>query len=441
MAINRINNIGKPSFLNPDQTLINNGISNSINILSNYIVVARVLDIVLNENHEFFNKVGQYNGIGAIFYELVNQTGTSTDLNGNFALPYDPQLKTYPLINEYVLLISIPFSSTNEVKSSTSFFYLNPVNIWNHPHHDAFPNPAPPLSDLSPSQDLDYQVIADGNYVRRADEDNEYVPDSDLNSKRNPSQNTFVEKADIHPLMPFMGDVLLEGRHGQSIRFGSTAKQPSDTVPLTINNNWSSTGQNGDPITIIRNGQPSNVDDKGWIPITENIKNDLSSIYLTSFQRLKDFKVASELYNSYTTPPIAPSLFTQPQIALNSNRVVINAKTDSILLSAQKSVGISTQGSVNIDAESFYISSNDIRLGSKNATEPVLKGDTTIEVLKQLTKAIKDLATILEVEKNWPGGNLQTGYNAVAGNVLLVLNEINTQLNDNSLKSLTTKVQ
>jgi hypothetical protein len=192
---------------------------------------------------------------------------------------------------------------------------------------------------------------------------------------------------------------------------------------------------------ILRNGQSPRASSEGWLPITEDIRNDLSSIYLTSFQRLQDFKVASELYSSYTTPPISPSLFTQPQIALNSNRIVINAKTDSVLLSAQKSVGISTKGSANIDANSFYISSNDVRLGSKNATEPVLKGDTTIEVLKQLTKAIKDLATILEVEKNWPGGNLQTGYNAVAGNVLIVLEDIVTQLNGNNLKSLTTKVQ
>lgn len=441
MAINRVNNIGKTNYVNPDQSIINNNINSSLNALSSYVVVARVLDIVLNENHEFFNRVGQYNGIGAISYELVNQTGTSTDTTGAFALPYDPQLKTYPLINEYVLLIKVPFAPGSQLQSSTSYFYLNPVNLWNHPHHDALPNQEPNINDLSPSQNLDYQAVSDGGYVRRADEDDEYLPDSDLNSKRNPSQNTFIEKADIHPLMPFMGDVLLEGRHGQSIRFGSTAKQPSNTAPLAINNNWSSTGKNGDPITVIRNGQPSRVDDRGWIPITENIRNDLSSIYLTSFQRLKDFKVASELYTSYITPPIAPSSFTQPQIAINSNRVVINAKTDSILLSAQKSIGISTQGSANIDSNSFYVSSNDIKLGSKNATEPVLKGDTTIELLKQLTKTIKDLATILEVEKNWPGGNLQTGYNAVAGNVLIVLEDIVTQLNGNNLKSLTTKVQ
>ena len=106
---------------------------------------------------------------------------------------------------------------------------------------------------------------------------------------------------------------------------------------------------------------------------------------------------------------------------------------------------MSTNGSVNIDATSHYISSNDIRLGSKNATQPVLLGDDTIEVLKQLTGAIKDLASILQVQRDYPGGNLTTSYNAIAGNVLEQItnpsNGILAQLNNNSLKSKTTKVQ
>jgi hypothetical protein len=43
---------------------------------------------------------------------------------------------------------------------------------------------------------------------------------------------------------------------------------------------------NGDPITILRNGQPTKTSPEGWIPITENINNDLSSIYLTSTQKI-----------------------------------------------------------------------------------------------------------------------------------------------------------
>ena len=364
--------------------------------------IGRVTDIILNENHPLFQSSGQYTSLGTILFEMVSSDNSGAQ---KLAKPFYPQSRYYPVVNELVMIFSLPVPNASPNASN---------------------------SQLSPSQQIDYQQ-AEGGLTRIVTNDPLEV---DLNSKTNPSQNTFVEKSNIHPLMPYMGDNIIEGRYGQSIRIGSTSKTTN-----SISNNWSSAGNNGDPIVIIRNGQSPRASSEGWLPITEDIRNDLSSIYLTSFQRLQDFKVASELYSSYTTPPIAPSLFTQPQIALNSNRIVINAKTDSVLLSAQKSVGISTKGSANIDANSFYISSNDIRLGSKNATEPVLKGDTTIEVLKQLTKAIKDLATILEVEKNWPGGNLQTGYNAVAGNVLIVLEDIVTQLNGNNLKSLTTKVQ
>jgi hypothetical protein len=236
--------------------------------------------------------------------------------------------------------------------------------------------------------------------------------------------------------MPFMGDSLLEGRHGQSLRFGSTAKSKSQ-----YNNNWSTSGENGDPITILRNGQPTNSSDEGWIPIIENIKTDLSSIYLTSTQKLSTLGLANENFNSYKTPPILPSTFALPQIVLSSNRIVLNAKKDSVLISGQTSIGLSTNGSVNIDAPSHYISSNDIKLGSKNATQPVLLGDDTVDVLIELTSAIKDLATILQVQRDYPEGKLVTSYNAIAGNAIICLDSIIKTLNDNSLKSQTTKVR
>jgi hypothetical protein len=408
----------------------NNNLENKISNAQGKVVAARVIDIVLDENHKYYELVGQWNGIGAIFYEIVNKSGTKS--YPNFALPYDSQLKTYPLINEIVLLISLPNQSMGLVSSNESYFYMSPLGIWNHPHHDAYPNVLDGINDEE--QTRDYPTTTSGSVRRVTDGSTEI----DLNSS-NPSQNTFVEKVNIHPLMPFMGDSLLEGRHGQSLRFGSTAKSNSEKE-----NNWSDSGTNGDPITILRNGQPSKVSDEGWIPITENINNDLSSIYLTSYQQLNTFKVASELYQSYTTPPTFPSQYKNPQVILNSDRIVINAKTDSILLSAQQSIGMSTNGSVNIDATSHYISSNDIKLGSKNATQPVLLGDDTIEVLKQLTNAIKDLASILQVQRDYPNGALVTSYNSVAGSVLNQINSANgilAQLNDNSLKSKTTKVQ
>jgi hypothetical protein len=406
------------------------GAQDQISTLKGQMVAARVTDIVLDENHPKFKDVGEWNGIGAIFYQFVNQSGTTTD--SSYALPYDSQQKTYPLVNEIVLLFSLPNQQMGVNTANQSYFYLKPLGIWNHPHHDAYPNL---VTSNNPQQSQDYKATDQG-VVRRVTDNSTEI---ELNSPVNPSQNTFVEKADIHPLMPYMGDSLLEGRHGQSLRFGSTAKSQSE-----ISNNWSSVGTNGDPITILRNGQPTKVSDRGWIPIVENISQDLSSIYLTSYQKIP-FSIANENFVSYTTPPTTPAQYANPQIIFNSDRVVINAKNDSVLISGQNSVGISSNGSVNIDASSHYISSNNIKLGSKNATQPVLLGDNTVDLLIELTEAVKNLASILQVQRDYPGGVLATSYNSVAGNILNQINDptngILAQLNNNSLKSQTTKVQ
>ena len=356
--------------------------------LKSQIVAARVTDIVLDENHPKWDIVGEWNGIGAIFYEFVNQSATGTATN--YALPYDAQSKTYPLVNEIVLLFSLPDSSMGRSTDSKSYFYLKPLGIWNHPHHDAYPNP----TTYGRNQQQDYKATEMGA-VRQVTDGS---TDINLNSPINPSQNTFVEKVDIHPLMPFMGDSLLEGRYGQSLRFGSTAKSQSEKK-----NNWSSAGNNGDPITILRNGQPTKVSPEGWIPITENIKNDLSSLYLTSYQKIP-FSIANENFYSANNPPTTPSQYISPQIILNSDRIVLNAKSDSVLISGQTSVYISSNKSINLEAEQLYIDSTDIRLGSKIANQAVLKGDDTVELLKRLIAEVTNLSTALKTIQIWPGG-------------------------------------
>ena len=402
-------------------------IPNLISTVNNKLINGRVTDIVLDENHPRFDEVGGLNGIGTIFYETGDFTTVDSLLS---AKPLNSQNQVFPLINEFVTLFLLPDNLIGSNPQSTSYYYINTISIWNHPHHNAYPNLLDGLNDNIQKNDYDK---TEAGSVRRVTDNSTEI---DLNSKINPSQNTFKERTNIHPLMPFMGDIIYEGRFGNSIRLGTTAKSLSK-----YKNTWSTVGTNGDPITIFRNGQPAKSTDEGWIPITENINGDLSSIYLTSTQQLNSFKVASELYQSYKTPPTFPSQYTKPQVILNSDRVVINAKKDSILLSAQTSIGMSTNGSVNIDAKSNYISSNDIKLGSKNATQSILLGDNTVEILRDLTFAIKDLATILQVQRDYPEGALVTSYNALAGNVLICLDSIIVELNNGSLKSKTTKVQ
>ena len=199
-----------------------------------------------------------------------------------------------------------------------------------------------------------------------------------------------------------MGDSLLEGRYGQSLRFGSTAKSKSEKK-----NNWSNSGENGDPITILRNGQPSKVSDEGWIPITENINNDLSSIYLTSTQKLP-YKLSIEKSEKWIKPPTFPGQYILPQILLNSSQISINSKEDSILLSSKKSIGLTCEDEINLTGNNIVLDATNLYLGSKispeSKLEPVLLGDKTITTLRQITSILKSITNVLKLDQMFPAG-------------------------------------
>ena len=145
--------------------------------------------------------------------------GIESTKEAQIAKPLHPQNKTYPLINEIVLLFSLPDTLIGENSNSKSYYYINNINLWNHPHHNAYPSPVE--DNLPPSQQKDYQSVEGGSVRRVTDESTEI----NLNSPLNPSQNTFIERTNIHPLMPFMGDIMYEGRFGQSLRLGTTLNQ------------------------------------------------------------------------------------------------------------------------------------------------------------------------------------------------------------------------
>ena len=88
---------------------------------------------------------------------------------------------------------------------------------------------------------------------------------------------------------------MIEGRFGQSIRFGSTIDNSKVTKP----NRWSNEGDLGNPITIIRNGQTTPSNNFNGDRILEDIDQDPSSIYLCSNQQLSNFQPASLYDESY----------------------------------------------------------------------------------------------------------------------------------------------
>jgi hypothetical protein len=336
---------------------------------ANLIKAVRVLSIVLDETHPRFKELGEWNGLGIIEYEDVNNPLPSPSLPT--ARPLAGNFKNLPLINEIVYLVGFPNTDIDTISSNTVEYYLNIVSLWNHPHHNAYPT-AP--NALPPTQQKDYIQTTGGNVRRVTDQSTEIF-----------LGKTFKERSNIHPLLPFEGDMLEEGRWGNSIRIGSTVQNTP--------NNWSSVGTNGDPILIIRNGQGTQTE-QGWIPTVEDINNDESSIYATSTQKIP-LKASSVNYLSYpSNPPQSPDQYAGKQIIINSGRLVFNSTLDHILLSSKKSINLNAIESINIDTPTTIIQSSKVLLGSKNATEPVLLGNSTISTLNNL---IDNLGAFLQV--------------------------------------------
>jgi len=388
----------------------NNATLLSISNLDDLIVAARVKYILLDDSDKIkFEKYGGWNALGLIEYELVNSPNLKIE-GGSIAYPLNPNIKSFPLLEEIVYIITLPKTSIGISNTAVRQYYVNNVSLWNHPHHNAYPTRP---NELPPTQQKDYIQTQAGSVRRITDQSTEIF-----------LGKTFKERANIHPLLPFEGDIIYEGRWGNSIRLGSTVKFTS--------NNWSNTGTDGDPITIIRNGQ-GNQNEEGWIPTVEDINNDDSSIYLTSTQKVP-LEVSSTSYDSYRTPPTAPDQYAGKQIIINSGRLVFNSTVDHILLSSATTIGLNAVKGFNFDTKAnFVVNAPSIKLGSKNATEPLLLGNQTINLLNQLITNLSGFMTICSTAVSTPPGTPLVQLNVAAAQVNTSLQAL--QANLETLKS------
>ena len=367
-------------------------LSSQIEEINQKFIYARVVDIILNDNHPRFEELGGWSSIGTIFYLDIEVSNTNIN-NSLIAKPLLPNLKNYPLVNEFILLFKLPnnkifFNESND----TSYFYLNPISIWNNPHINSYPN-VELSSTTQPSEKKSYQAIEEGQTRKSSNEEVNYSYNSPLVG------GTFVERSNIHSLLAFAGDIITEGRWGNSIRFGSTAKSDS----ILYGNNWSNTGENGNPITIIRNGQPTDASKEGYLPIVEDINKDLSSIYLTSNQEIPLKTTITNNPSIKDNTPESLGSYQGSQVMLNSSRLVFNANsTGSMLLNSEGTISLTSINTVGIYSQEGDVvlqsSKNNIRLGDATASESVMLGDTFLDDFQNLLIKLQAMCLSLTAE-------------------------------------------
>lgn len=216
--------------------------------------------------------------IGVITFQLLDgiQDRTADSAGNTTARPINSALKQYPIEGEFVYIMPGPSVDMNTSRGTRDFYYFPPFNIWNASHHNAFPD----LGDFG-----EYVSTVTRKY-QESIVNHQPINTTATGSLTMPLGPNFPEKSNIKSLRQFTGDVTIEGRWGNSIRFGST-----NAGIESSENYWSHTptpllSKVGSPITIIRNGQGRQENDIAWIPTVENINVDPSSIYLTNGQEI-----------------------------------------------------------------------------------------------------------------------------------------------------------
>ena len=115
---------------------------------------------------------------------------------------------------------------------------------------------------------------------------------------------------------------------------------------------------------------------------------------------------------SYT--PIQPDKYSGKQILITSDRLIFNAKDDSILLFSNKAIGFSTNGSFHFDTgeenSKFVVNAPKIYLGLKSdgnlANEPALLGNLTEQWLMDLMDLLEQILLDFQTGKINQLGNL-----------------------------------
>jgi len=367
----------------------------------------RVIEVIVDKNHYLYEPLKlKPEDIGSILYRPVDTTAGDTSDEGDKiytgkAYPLNPSINYLPLKNEVVLLVKGPRRSLRASAIDATDYYMSVLNILSHPHSNAYPvfdEPGAPVN------------IGDGIELRD----------------------------DIAPLQPYPGDFLIEGRLGQSIRLSGGASKEN---PFTDDSNKNK------PFTFISNGVTIPEGGNGFVHILEDINKDPASIYLTSDHTIP-LTLANTKRKSYDEEPDIPSAYKGEQIILNAGRLTFNAKTDDILLSSIKSVGLNSK-TVNVDADDFVcLDGKSIFLGSKARSvsgigkQPVLKGHEVERYLIDIIEVIESMCKGMIAAANG-GGSVPT-VNQSGQSALMRFTSLKSQINPSGgskLKSTKTFVE
>jgi hypothetical protein len=238
------------------------------------------------------------------------------------AIPYDNNIKKIPAVGEHVLLIQ-GLSADNIPQSMyPQWYYLASFSINSDANNNKLTGYAKSDSLITGSIDL---------------------------TSRN-----------ISWLQPFSGDLMIEGRFGNSIRLSSTTNQQYTSSPTWL-------GQtDGDPIIVLSNGRRY----EQSTYVVENVNDDASSLYLTSTQKVSILLGDSNNRNPLSCFTPTETSFERSQFIGVADRIILKAKSDIAVIDSPRAIVLNTTG--------------EVKIGNDEANISLVHGDVLLNVLQNI---------------------------------------------------------
>mgnify|MGYP001295145634 FL=1 len=308
-----------------------------------------VLEVHLDDTRNSFPQGSDgpdYTYLGGVKGRLViSETGKNIDKLSDYK-PLNPNIQTTPVIGEIVI----------GVKYLGQLFYTTQVNFFGNPNFNT-------QHGLSKGKSKD--TLVSDNIDTANEQDDTGVK---LGYYLEPTQ-------DVRRLLPQEGDVLIEGRFGNTIRIGSDIKNDNQDSPNIILNAGQSTDDFPNPKQ----------------PIEERIDTDGSSVYITTNQPLT--------FTPGIESQLSPPPYEGKNILLSSDRIIFNTKNGGdIVFGSNNNISICAPKEVVIEADTT-------KIGSIGATEPLVLGAI-------LESKLNDILTLIETGLLAPTGPVVVGPGA-----------------------------
>jgi hypothetical protein len=277
-----------------------------------------VVDVILDHTHPFYSPDG-YN-VGTIRVRLFSVDNARNSKLLDWAYPVDATIQEMPLLGELVLVQKI----------LGSYFYNRKVYVAHRIQENGM---------LNLEKSLDRRTFQLRRKVAASSEELE------LNSHK--FGEYFKPDNRVRPLKHFEGDVLIQGRMGHSIRFGSSQMQPGNKGLA--------------PNIILRTGQGKNIEkdecttDEIFGLVLEDINKDASSIWMTSDQVVPFEPSTIDAGSFFRSLSNTVQKYDGSQIILNSDRLVLNSKKSHVMLMANDEVYINSFNNTSIDTDKSII--------------------------------------------------------------------------------------